>query len=68
MKGYGYSNIDLQEPVDPFSTICKFINFLYLIILVGVASVSKTFTATAMMQLYENQIVDLHTPVFNNNL
>jgi CubicO group peptidase (beta-lactamase class C family) len=40
-KGYGYANIEKKIPVDPEKTLFR------------VASVSKLFTATAIMQLYE---------------
>lgn len=39
-KGYGYANLELNVPVDPHS------NFL-------IASVTKTFTAVAVMMLWE---------------
>ncbi len=40
-KGYGYANLDEKKPVIPDKTLFR------------VASISKLFTATAMMQLYE---------------
>ena len=51
LKGYGYSNMDTREPVDPFQT-----TFF-------AGSVSKLFTATAIMQLHERGEVDLNTDV-----
>ncbi|MEK8127929.1 serine hydrolase domain-containing protein [Paenibacillus filicis] len=46
-KGYGYANIERQTPVDPEKTLFR------------LASISKTFTATAVMQLAEQHQVDL---------
>lgn len=46
-KGYGYSDIDKKIPVDPKTTVFK------------AASVSKLFTATAVMQLEEKGKVNL---------
>ncbi|MBE7680994.1 serine hydrolase [Paenibacillus sp. P13VS] len=46
-KGYGYANQESETPVDPKSTAFR------------VASVSKTFTAAAVMQLVEQGKVDL---------
>src|SRR5262249_51653082 len=40
-KGYGYANLASRTPVDPDKTLFE------------IASVSKLFTATALMQLYE---------------
>lgn len=45
--GYGYSNLESKTPVDPDKT------------LFSAASVSKLFTATAVMQLYEEGKIDL---------
>ena len=50
-KGYGYANLATQTPVDPATT------------LFAVASVSKLFTATALMQLYEQGKVQLDDDV-----
>ncbi|WP_224484113.1 serine hydrolase domain-containing protein [Robertkochia aurantiaca] len=50
-EGYfGTANITTQKPIDK-STIFR------------IASISKTFTATALMQLEEKGLVDLHTDV-----
>ncbi|MGG4479383.1 serine hydrolase [Paenibacillus illinoisensis] len=46
-KGYGYADQESKTPVDPKSTAFR------------VASVSKTFTAAAVMQLVEQGKVDL---------
>ncbi|OPH49670.1 hypothetical protein BC351_36770 [Paenibacillus ferrarius] len=46
-KGYGYADAERQTPVDPDSTLFR------------LASLSKTFTATAVMQLAEQHQVDL---------
>ena len=46
-KGYGYADQESKTPVDPKSTAFR------------VASVSKTFTAAAVMQLVEQGNVDL---------
>ncbi|MBU3091246.1 beta-lactamase family protein [Clostridium sp. CF011] len=62
-KGYGYSDIDKKISVDPDKTTFP------------AASVSKLFTATAIMQLYEEGKIDLkknineyinHYKVINN--
>ena len=50
-KGYGYADVEARTPVDPDATLFQ------------VASVSKLFTATALMQLVEQGRVDLHTDV-----
>ncbi|MDP9700509.1 CubicO group peptidase (beta-lactamase class C family) [Paenibacillus intestini] len=46
-KGYGHADLDKKTPVDPKNTAFR------------VASVSKTFTAAAVMQLVEQGKVDL---------
>lgn len=46
-KGYGHADLDQKTPVDPKNTAFR------------VASVSKTFTAAAVMQLVEQGKVDL---------
>lgn len=50
-RGYGYSDVEAQEPVDPEETLFR------------VASVTKTFTATAVMQMVEDGELDLDTDV-----
>ena len=50
-KGYGYANREKKTPVEPEKTL------FYL------ASVTKTFTATAVMQLVEAGQLDLHRDV-----
>ena len=50
-KGYGYANLATRTPVDPDTTLFQ------------VASVSKLFTATALMQLYEQGKVELDADV-----
>lgn len=48
-KGYGYSDLEEKTPVDPKNTAFR------------IASVSKTFTAVAIMQLVEQGKVGLKT-------
>src|SRR5579875_2167849 len=50
-KGYGYANLEKQTPVNPDRTVFR------------VASVSKVFTATAVMQLAESGKLDLNKDV-----
>ena len=50
-KGYGYSDVARQTPVSPDSTLFR------------VASISKLFTATAVMQLVEQGKLDLDRDV-----
>src|SRR5579884_3030147 len=50
-KGYGYANLEKQTPVNPDRTVFR------------VASVSKVFTATAVMQLAESGKLDLNRDV-----
>lgn len=52
-KGYGYSDIDKKTLVDPKTTVFR------------AASVSKLFTATAVMQLKEKGKVNLNEDVNN---
>jgi CubicO group peptidase (beta-lactamase class C family) len=51
MKGYGLANVDENVPVDPAKTIWR------------IGSISKTFTATAVMQLVERGRVQLEGDV-----
>lgn len=46
-KGYGYASLENKQPVDPDETLFR------------VASVTKVFTATAVMQLAEQGRIDL---------
>ena len=48
--GFGYADVDGDIPVDEYT-------------LFGLASISKTFTATAIMQLVEAGILDLDEPI-----
>lgn len=50
-KGYGYKDLEAQEPVDPWSTLFR------------PGSVSKLATWVAVMQLVEQGKLDLHTDV-----
>lgn len=50
-KGYGYSNVARKTPVFPDSTLFR------------VASISKTFNATAVMQLVEQGKLDLDADI-----
>ncbi|MES1026431.1 serine hydrolase [Gloeocapsa sp. BRSZ] len=50
-KGYGYANIEKKIPVEADKTLFR------------VASLSKLFTATAAMQLYERGLLDIHADV-----
>jgi CubicO group peptidase (beta-lactamase class C family) len=51
MKGYGYSEVENKISVDPEKTVF------------GIASVSKLFTATAVMKQYEEGSIDLNKDV-----
>lgn len=51
MRGYGLADIEHNRRVDPEKTIWR------------IGSISKTFTATAVMQLVDRGLVDLDTPV-----
>jgi CubicO group peptidase (beta-lactamase class C family) len=53
LKGYGYANIEESKLVDPNSTIFR------------IASTSKLFTWTAVMQLYEQGLLDLDADINN---
>lgn len=46
-KGYGYSDISTKQPIDPDTTLFR------------IASISKLFTTTAVMQLAEQGKIDL---------
>ncbi|MEM7079997.1 MAG: serine hydrolase domain-containing protein [Pseudomonadota bacterium] len=46
-KGYGYADLERQQPVDPARTLFR------------IASISKPFTWIAAMQLYEQRRLDL---------
>ncbi|XHX78819.1 MAG: serine hydrolase [Stenomitos frigidus ULC029] len=50
-KGYGYANVEKKIPVVPDRTLFR------------VASLSKLFTDTAVMQMYERGLLNLHTDV-----
>jgi CubicO group peptidase (beta-lactamase class C family) len=50
-KGYGYADVENRKPVLPDET------------LFAVGSVAKVFTASAVMQLAERGLLDLHDPV-----
>jgi CubicO group peptidase (beta-lactamase class C family) len=51
MKGYGVANVETKTPVDPERTIWR------------IGSISKTFTATAVLQLADRGLVDLESDV-----
>lgn len=51
-KGFGVKNIDTKEKLEPNNTF-------------HIASVSKTFTATAVMQLYEKGKIDINKPLIS---
>jgi CubicO group peptidase (beta-lactamase class C family) len=50
-KGYGYADVERKIPFDPDSTVIR------------IASVSKLFTATAVMQLVERGMLDMHQDI-----
>ncbi|MGW9635250.1 serine hydrolase domain-containing protein [Nocardiopsis alba] len=50
-RGYGYSDLEAGTPVDPEETLFR------------IASISKVFTATAVMRLVEEGELDLDTDV-----
>ncbi|WJE55684.1 beta-lactamase family protein (plasmid) [Bacillus cereus] len=52
-KGYGFSNKEQNIPIDPKKTVFR------------LASVSKVFTASAVMQLVEQGKIDLNTDIVN---
>jgi CubicO group peptidase (beta-lactamase class C family) len=49
-KGFGVKNTDTKEKLEPYNTF-------------HIASVSKTFTATTVMQLYEKGKIDINKPL-----
>ncbi len=51
LKGYGYANIEESKAVDPNTTMFR------------IASTSKLFTWTAVMQLYEDGLLDLNEDI-----
>ncbi|HEX9006191.1 MAG TPA: serine hydrolase domain-containing protein, partial [Bacteroidota bacterium] len=50
-KGYGYADVERKVPFDPESTVIR------------IASVSKLFTATAVLQLVERGVLDMHQDI-----
>ena len=50
-KGYGYADVERKIPFDPDSTVIR------------IASVSKLFTATAVLQLAERGVLDMHQDI-----
>jgi len=50
-KGYGYADIERKIPFDPDSTVIR------------IASVSKLFTATAVLQLVDRGVLDMHQDI-----
>ncbi|MFL5387033.1 MAG: serine hydrolase domain-containing protein [Longimicrobiaceae bacterium] len=50
-KGYGVGDVETRRPVDPERTLFR------------VGSISKVFTATALMQLADGGAIGLHEPV-----
>jgi len=50
-KGYGYADLENQIPVDPERTLFR------------IGSATKTFVATAVMQLYEQGALDLDADI-----
>jgi CubicO group peptidase (beta-lactamase class C family) len=50
-KGYGYSDLDQKTQVDPYTTLFR------------IGSISKLFTWTTVMQLYEQGLLDLNADV-----
>ena len=53
VKGYGYANVEQKTPFDPDNTVIR------------IASVSKLFTGTAVMQLVDRGMVDMNTDINN---
>ncbi|MEK4962617.1 serine hydrolase [Bacillus sp. FSL M7-0110] len=52
-KGYGFSNKEKNTPIDPKKTVFR------------LASISKVFTASAVMQLVEQGKIDLNRDIVN---
>ncbi|HEY6951885.1 MAG TPA: serine hydrolase domain-containing protein [Bacteroidota bacterium] len=50
-KGYGYADVERKIPFDPDSTVIR------------IASVSKLVTATAVLQLVERGVLDMHRDI-----
>ncbi len=50
-RGYGYADLERRVPFNPESTVIR------------IASISKLFTGTAVMQLVEQGRLDLHTDI-----
>ena len=50
-KGYGYTNLETAAPLDPEASVMR------------IGSISKSFVATAVMQLVEQGKLDLHADV-----
>jgi CubicO group peptidase (beta-lactamase class C family) len=50
-KGYGYADVEQRIPFDPDSTVIR------------IASVSKLFTGTAVLQVVERRLVDMHQDI-----
>ncbi|WP_068621422.1 serine hydrolase [Paenibacillus tuaregi] len=50
-KGYGYADVAAKKPIDPDKTVFR------------MASISKVFTATAVMQLVEQGKIDLERDI-----
>jgi CubicO group peptidase (beta-lactamase class C family) len=50
-QGYGYANLEQQTTIDPETSIMR------------IGSISKLFVATAVMQLVEQDLLDLHADV-----
>jgi CubicO group peptidase (beta-lactamase class C family) len=49
-KGYGWANTEKKMPMTKSSVL-------------GVASISKLITVTAVMQLYEQELIDIYSPI-----
>ena len=50
-KGFGYKDIESSQPPTPRTNY-------------GIGSVTKSYTAMSIMQLYEKGLVDVHDPVY----